>query len=128
MKEEAERPGKRDMGYEGQDFSDIAGGVSPQFIDALYARFKESPDSVDTGWRNFFEGLEGSMNAPSWANKRWPLTTTTLPVVGVAAGAVVVVWAQAAWAYRKVTCATAAAIAVFWNFVTLSPPMRYVFI
>lgn len=64
------------MGYEGQDFSDIAGNVSPAFIDALYARFKESPDSVETGWRSFFEGLEGSMNAPSWQSKRWPLTTT----------------------------------------------------
>ncbi|WP_231731708.1 2-oxoglutarate dehydrogenase E1 subunit family protein, partial [Sphingomonas sp. CCH5-D11] len=46
------------MGYEGQDFSDIAGGVSPAFIDALYARFKASPDSVEPGWRAFFEGLE----------------------------------------------------------------------
>ena len=64
------------MGYEGQDFSDIAGNVSPAFIDALYARFKESPDSVETGWRGFFEGLEGSMTAPSWQSKRWPLTTT----------------------------------------------------
>lgn len=64
------------MGYEGQDFSDIAGGVSPAFIDALYARFKESPDTVEPGWRTFFEGLEGSLNAPSWASKRWPLTTT----------------------------------------------------
>ena len=47
------------MGYEGQDFSDIAGGVSPAFIEALYTRFKASPDSVEPGWRGFFEGLEG---------------------------------------------------------------------
>ena len=64
------------MGYEGQDFSDIAGGVSPAFIDALYARYKASPDSVEPGWRGFFEGLEGAMNRPSWASDRWPLTTT----------------------------------------------------
>ena len=64
------------MGYEGQDFGDIAGGVSPAFIDALYARFKTAPDSVEPGWRGFFEGLEGSLTGPSWANKRWPLTTT----------------------------------------------------
>ena len=36
------------MGYEGQDFTDIAGGVSPAFIDALYARYKTSPDRKAT--------------------------------------------------------------------------------
>ncbi len=35
------------MGFEGQDFSDIAGGVSPAFIDTLYARYKAAPDSVE---------------------------------------------------------------------------------
>ncbi|QKS01606.1 2-oxoglutarate dehydrogenase E1 component [Sphingomonas sp. CL5.1] len=64
------------MGYEGQDFSDIAGGVSPAFIDALYARYKTSPDSVEPGWRDFFEGLEGAVSHPSWESDRWPLTTT----------------------------------------------------
>ena len=54
------------MGYEGQDFSDIAGGVSPAFIDALYTRFKASPDSVEPGWRGFFEGLENGASGPSW--------------------------------------------------------------
>ncbi|WP_289024774.1 2-oxoglutarate dehydrogenase E1 component, partial [uncultured Sphingomonas sp.] len=64
------------MGYEGQDFADIAGGVSPAFIDALYARYKASPDSVEPGWRAFFEGLEGATSGPSWENARWPLTST----------------------------------------------------
>jgi 2-oxoglutarate dehydrogenase E1 component len=64
------------MGYEGQDFSDIAGGVSPAFVDSLYARFKESPDSVEPGWRGFFEGLEGALTGPSWASKSWPLSST----------------------------------------------------
>ena len=64
------------MGYEGQDFADIAGGVSPAFIDALYARYKASPDSVEPGWRAFFEGLEGAASGPSWENARWPLTST----------------------------------------------------
>ena len=27
------------MGYEGQDFSDIAAGVSPAFVETLYAKF-----------------------------------------------------------------------------------------
>lgn len=64
------------MGYEGQDFSDIAGGVSPAFIDALYARYKTAPDSVEPGWRGFFEGLEGALSGPSWESDRWPLTST----------------------------------------------------
>ncbi|MFW2853072.1 2-oxoglutarate dehydrogenase E1 component [Sphingomonas sp. TX0543] len=64
------------MGYEGQDFSDIAGGVSPAFIDALYARYKVSPDSVEPGWRSFFEGLEGAASGPSWESDRWPLSST----------------------------------------------------
>ncbi len=64
------------MGYEGQDFADIAGGVSPAFIETLYARFKESPESVEPQWRSWFEGLEGSAQGPSWEQPNWPLTST----------------------------------------------------
>ncbi|MBD8737662.1 2-oxoglutarate dehydrogenase E1 component [Sphingomonas sp. CFBP 13706] len=64
------------MGYEGQDFSDIAAGVSPAFVETLYAKFTADPASVESGWRTFFEGLEGSAQGPSWENARWPLTTT----------------------------------------------------
>ncbi|MBI0476497.1 2-oxoglutarate dehydrogenase E1 component [Sphingomonas sp. MA1305] len=64
------------MGYEGQDFSDIAQGVSPAFIEALYAKFQADPASVEGGWQTFFEGLERGAGGPSWTNKRWPLTTT----------------------------------------------------
>ncbi|HEX8484833.1 2-oxoglutarate dehydrogenase E1 component [Sphingomonas sp.] len=63
------------MGYEGQDFSDIAAGVSAGFIEGLYGRFKADAGSVEPGWRNFFEGLE-TAQGPSWASDRWPLTTT----------------------------------------------------
>ena len=63
------------MGYEGQDFSDIAAGVSPAFIEALYARYKLSPDSVEPAWRGMFEGLEGP-SAPSWGNPAWPPAST----------------------------------------------------
>ncbi|WP_174291039.1 2-oxoglutarate dehydrogenase E1 component [Sphingomonas bacterium] len=63
------------MGYEGQDFGDIASGVSPAFIEALYARYQTSPDSVEPGWRAMFEGLEGT-SAPSWSNPAWPPSTT----------------------------------------------------
>ncbi len=64
------------MGYQGQDFSDIAAGVSPAFVETLYAKFTADPASVESGWRTFFEGLEGSAQGPSWESARWPLTTT----------------------------------------------------
>lgn len=64
------------MGYEGQDFSDIAAGVSPAFVETLYAKFTADPASVESGWRTFFEELEGSAQGPSWESARWPLTTT----------------------------------------------------
>ena len=63
------------MGFEGQDFGDVAGGVSPAFIEALYARYKASPDSVEPAWRGMFEGLEGP-STPSWTNPAWPPATT----------------------------------------------------
>jgi 2-oxoglutarate dehydrogenase E1 component len=44
------------MGYEGQDFGDIASGVSPAFIEGLYAKYQADQSSVDLGWRGFFEG------------------------------------------------------------------------
>ncbi|MFC3581617.1 2-oxoglutarate dehydrogenase E1 component [Sphingomonas hylomeconis] len=64
------------MGYEGQDFADFAGGVSPAFIETLYARFKDSPESVEPGWRTWFEGLEGAAQGPSWEQPNWPLSST----------------------------------------------------
>ena len=64
------------MGFENQDFADVAGGVSPAFIETLYARFQASPDSVEPAWRGFFEGLEGSTEGPSWGQPDWPLSST----------------------------------------------------
>ena len=64
------------MGYEGQDFDEIAGGVSPAFIETLYARFRNSPDSVEPGWRSWFEGLEGVPTGASWEQASWPPTGT----------------------------------------------------
>ena len=64
------------MGYEGQDFDALAGGLSPAFVDTLYARFKAAPDSVEAGWRTFFEGLEGVATGPSWQQANWPVAST----------------------------------------------------
>jgi 2-oxoglutarate dehydrogenase E1 component len=60
------------MGYEGLDFDDIAGGVSPGFVETLYKKFKADPSSVEAGWRDWFEGLEGASTGPSWAQPNWP--------------------------------------------------------
>jgi len=64
------------MGYEGLDFDDIAGGVSPAFVETLYRRWKSDPAAVEAGWRNWFEGLETSVSGPSWAQPGWPLAET----------------------------------------------------
>ncbi|MES2444404.1 MAG: 2-oxoglutarate dehydrogenase E1 component [Pseudomonadota bacterium] len=64
------------MGYEGLDFDDIAGGVSPGFVETLYRKFKADPAGVEPGWRGWFEGLESNVSGPSWANPAWPPADT----------------------------------------------------
>ena len=60
------------MGYEGLDFEQIAGGVSPGFVETLYRKYKADPASVEEGWRSWFDGLESTVSAPSWAQPNWP--------------------------------------------------------
>ena len=60
------------MGYEGLDFEQIAGGVSPGFVETLYRNYKANPASVEEGWRNWFDGLESAVSGPSWAQPNWP--------------------------------------------------------
>ncbi|MCW4461609.1 2-oxoglutarate dehydrogenase E1 component [Sphingomonas sp. BT-65] len=64
------------MGAEGLDFAEIAGGVSPAFVETLYAKWKADPASVEAGWRQWFDGLEGTVNGPSWERPNWPPTET----------------------------------------------------
>ena len=35
----------------------------PQFIEALYQNYRKDPESVDIGWRKFFEGFEFALSA-----------------------------------------------------------------
>ncbi|MBX9796492.1 2-oxoglutarate dehydrogenase E1 component [Sphingomonas sp.] len=63
------------MGAEGLDFADIAAGVSPGYVEALYARYRQAPGSVDAAWQAFFDGLEAAQG-PSWARPAWPLADT----------------------------------------------------
>lgn len=60
------------MGYEGLDFEQIAGGVSPGFVETLYRKYKADPSSVEEGWRSWFDGLESAVSGPSWAQPNWP--------------------------------------------------------
>jgi len=64
------------MGYEGLDFDDIAGGVSPAFVESLYKKYKADPSGVESGWRSWFDGLESTATGPSWARANWPLSDT----------------------------------------------------
>ncbi len=59
------------MGLEALDFSEIE-GVSPSFVEGLYRRYRDDPDSVEQSWRGFFEGLEGTVSGPSWQRESWP--------------------------------------------------------
>src|SRR3546814_16211907 len=63
------------MGFEGQLPEGIE-GVSPAFIEGLYARYSADPNSVDASWRQFFEGMEQASTAPRWARPNWPSSTT----------------------------------------------------
>ncbi len=71
------------MGYEGLDFDEIAGGVSPAFVETMYRRYKADPSGVEPQWQQFFEGLENTASGPSWANPRWPLADTDALTAGL---------------------------------------------
>ena len=63
------------MGLENQDFSEIE-GVSPSFVEAMYRGFVADPASVEPGWRAWFEGLEATVEGPSWKRADWPPADT----------------------------------------------------
>jgi len=33
-------------------------GANPAYIEELYAQYQQNPDSVDSSWRYFFDGLD----------------------------------------------------------------------
>jgi 2-oxoglutarate dehydrogenase E1 component len=56
-------------------------GTNATYIDDLYARFEQDPNSVDAEWREFFKSLKDSpadvqknAEGPSWGRDNWPLT------------------------------------------------------
>ncbi len=60
----------------GADLDQIAAleGVSPAFVETLYANYTADPSSVDIGWQTYFANLENAVEAkgPSWARSDWP--------------------------------------------------------
>jgi 2-oxoglutarate dehydrogenase E1 component len=56
-------------------------GTNAAYIDDLYARYEQDPNSVDGEWREFFKSLKDSpadvqknAEGASWARDNWPLT------------------------------------------------------
>ena len=49
------------------DYSFIA-NAHPSFIDSMYQRYQENPDSVEEGWRTFFKGFDYADGAISNGN------------------------------------------------------------
>jgi len=51
-------------------------GASSAFVESLFDRYLEDPDSVDESWRRYFERLErgaaAAQRGPSWARSDWP--------------------------------------------------------
>ena len=57
------------------DYSFIA-NAHPSFIDSMYQRYQENPESVEEGWRTFFKGFDYSDGAASNGNGRAKLAAT----------------------------------------------------
>ena len=55
-------------------------GANAAYIEQLYARYEDDPNSVDDQWRSFFKALEEdpadvkkAAKGASWRKKNWPL-------------------------------------------------------
>ena len=55
-------------------------GANASYIEDLYARYQDNPNSVDAEWRNFFGALNDdaasvtkSAQGASWQRKNWPI-------------------------------------------------------
>jgi 2-oxoglutarate dehydrogenase E1 component len=55
-------------------------GTNAPYIDDIYARYEQDPNSVDSEWQEFFKSLKDqpadvrkNAEGPSWARDNWPL-------------------------------------------------------
>jgi 2-oxoglutarate dehydrogenase E1 component len=56
-------------------------GANSAYIEALQAQYEKDPQSVEPGWREFFEALGDdpasvvkTARGPSWRKSNWPAT------------------------------------------------------
>jgi len=56
-------------------------GTNAAYIDDLYARYEQNPNSIDSEWQEFFKSLKDSpadvkknAEGASWGRDHWPLT------------------------------------------------------
>jgi 2-oxoglutarate dehydrogenase E1 component len=54
-------------------------GGNASYIEDLYARYEDNPETVDAEWQAFFQGLKDSRDdvakiarGPSWRKRNWP--------------------------------------------------------
>lgn len=57
-------------------------GGNAAYIDQLYARYKQDPNSLEASWKSFFDKLEDApgdvakaASGPSWARSDWPIAS-----------------------------------------------------
>ena len=65
------------MGYEGQDFSDIAAGVSPAFVETLYATLQAVARQRRAGLARLLRGARRLRAGPELGQRRAGRSTTT---------------------------------------------------
>jgi 2-oxoglutarate dehydrogenase E1 component len=63
--------------------SSFLDGANGAYVEALQARYERDPNSVEPGWRDFFDALgddpasvEKTASGPSWERPNWPVAPT----------------------------------------------------
>ena len=61
-------------------------GANGPYVEALQAKFEQDPNSVEPGWREFFDALgddpasvEKTSQGASWKRPQWPLDSQERP-------------------------------------------------
>jgi 2-oxoglutarate dehydrogenase E1 component len=69
------------------DFSYVF-NAHPSYIDAMYKKYKDSPATLEDGWRTFFEGFEfaASVNGSISTPQAYSMNTKELQVIGLING------------------------------------------
>lgn len=64
------------------DGVDMLEGVSPAYLQSLYARYSSDPGSVEPHWQRWFEGASQMVSGPSWQRSNWPPSETDALTAG----------------------------------------------